>query len=214
MTRRPILRAGLTGGIASGKTTVAAMFAEHGAFVLDADRIAHETMAPGTPSHDSIVRRFGPGILDVHGHVSRAALGRIVFSDRSALADLNAIVHPPILHEIERRLTRYTTTGHSSVAIVDAALLVETGLHEKLDRLVVVTCSMETQMRRLMVRSGLTEQEAAARISAQAPLESKLEVAHYVIDTDGTLRHTRDQVDRVWAALTADFEELYGDGSP
>jgi len=211
VTRRPILRVGLTGGIASGKTTVAGMFAEHGAFVLDADAIAHEAIARGTPAHAAIVGRFGARVLDADGAVSRPALGRIVFSDRSALADLNAIVHPYVIRELERRLARYLTTGHANVAIVDAALLVETGLHEDLDRIVVVTCSVDTQVRRLVVRSGLTEHEAAVRIAAQAPVGDKLAVAHYVIDTDATLRQTREQVDRVWAALSADFDRVYGD---
>lgn len=207
---RPILRVGLTGGIASGKSTVAAIFAEHGAFILDADRISHELILPEGAAYREVVQRFGPSIVMSDGTVDRTALGRIVFSDAEARVDLNAIVHPRVREEIHRRIDAYASTGHGTVAMVDAALLVESGIHETLHRLIVVRCSRDSQIRRLLSRAGLTAAEAEARIEAQAPLESKLAVASYVIDTDTTLHETRAQADRVWAALRQDFEQECG----
>lgn len=210
MTSRPILRAGLTGGIASGKTTVAGFLAEFGALVLDADAIAHEMIRKGGEAHADVVARFGREILDPGGDVDRKRLGAIVFRDRSALADLNAIVHPRIFPEVERRIGLYLLRGHATVAVLEAALLVEAGLHRKLDRLVVVRCGKDAQIARLVARHGMPTDEAFLRIEAQAPLETKLAVADYVIDTDATLRETRDRTARVWAGLVADFESRFG----
>lgn len=207
---RPVLRAGLTGGIASGKTTVARLFAEHGAFVLDADAIAHDLMRPGSVAFDEVVARFGREILDERGAIDRPSLGRIIFHDSGARRDLDGIVHPRILPEVERRIAIYLADGHASIVVVDAALLVESGIYSRLDRLVVVKCNPATQILRLMARSGLREEDAAARVAAQAPLEDKLAVADYVVDTEGTLRRTREETDRVWRALTNDFEEIFG----
>lgn len=210
MTSRPILRVGLTGGIASGKTTVAGFLAELGALVLDADRIAHEMIRKGGEAHAEVVARFGGEILDSGGDVDRKRLGAIVFRDRAALADLNAIVHPRILPEVERRIGLYLLRGHATIGVLEAALLVETGLYRRLDRLVVVRCSRDAQIARLVARHGMTPGDAVRRIEAQAPLEAKLEVAHYVIDTDATLRETRDRTARVYASLVADFEARFG----
>lgn len=206
---RSILRAGLTGGIASGKTTVAGFFAELGAFVLDADRIAHDLIRRDGEAYVEVVARFGESILDEAREIRRPALGRIVFSDPSALADLNAILHPRILAESERRIAHYSGSGHATVAILDAALLVEAGIHRKLDRLVVVRCSRDAQVRRLLAR-GMSAAAAAARIDAQAPLEEKVAAADYVIDTETTLRETRSQTERTYARLVGDFEEKFG----
>ncbi len=206
---RAILRAGLTGGIASGKTTVAGFFAELGAYVLDADRIAHDLIRRDGEAFVEVVARFGDSILDEAGEIRRPALGRIVFSDPAALADLNAILHPRILPEAERRIAHYLGGGHATVAVLDAALLVEAGIHRKLDRLVVVRCSRDAQVRRLLAR-GMSSAEAEARIDAQAPLEEKIAVADYVIDTETTLRETRSQTERTYARLVGDFEEKFG----
>jgi dephospho-CoA kinase len=207
---RPILRVGLTGGIASGKTTVASLLAEHGAYVLDADRIGHDLIAPGGAAHASVVARFGPSIVEPDGTISRPRLGAIVFADGEARRALDAIVHPHILPEVGRRLAAYLETGHALVAIVDAALLVEAGMARSFDRLVVVRCVRETQIRRLMTRNGMTQAEAERRIDAQAPLDTKLAVADYVVDTDGTMRQTREQVDRLWRDLLADYQAKFG----
>lgn len=208
---RPILRVGLTGGIASGKTTVAAVFAGHGAFLIDADQVAHDLMRPGAAAFDDVVARFGPAILGPDGAIDRSVLGRIVFHDADARRALDSIVHPRILPEIERRIAAYLAGGHAAVAVVDAALLVETGIYLQLDRLVVTRCSRETQIRRLMTRNALSAAEASARIDAQAPLADKLAVADYVIDTDDTLRRTREEAERVWRSLMEDYQTMFGD---
>lgn len=207
---RPILRAGLTGGIASGKTTVAQIFAEHGAFVLDADAIAHELMRKGNPAFDEVVARFGSEILDGQSEIHRPSLAGIVFHDPQARRDLDAIVHPRILPECERRIAVYLARGHALIAVIDAALLVESGIYRKLDRLVVTRCEVATQIRRLISRNGMSEEEAAARVDSQAPLSEKLAVANYVVDTGGTLRQTRDEADRVWRALISDYDSRWG----
>jgi dephospho-CoA kinase len=198
----------LTGGIASGKTTAGQILAEHGALVLDADFLAHLVMSPGGRAHDRIVERFGRGILDARGRIDRSRLGRRVFHDRGEREALNAIVHPEVIAEAERRLAAYS--GHSPVAVFDAALLVETGRYRDFHKLIVVRCSVDTQIRRLLARDNMTSEEAQSRIDAQAPLAEKVAVADYVVDTESTLRHTRGQVDRIYAMLLADFEERFG----
>jgi dephospho-CoA kinase len=207
---RPILRAGLTGGIASGKTTVGHILAELGAYVLDGDALAHEVMAPGTPSHEEIVARFGREILDGEGRIHRPTLARMVFHDAEARRALNAIVHPRVGAEAARRIDAYAPRGRAPIAVFDAALLVESGIYRDFHRLIVVSCGRETQIRRLLARDGLGTDEAEARIDSQAPLDDKLAVADYVIDTEGTLRQTRRQTERVYAALLADFESEFG----
>lgn len=208
--KRPMLRVGLTGGIASGKTTVAGFLAELGAFVLDADRIAHEAIGPWGAAHDDVLRRFGDRVTDGRGGIDRAALGRIVFRDPDARRDLEAIVHPRVHEEIARRVDRYLRTGHSPLVVVDAALLVESGTWKAYDRIVVLRCSRDTQIRRILARGRLSPEEAVDRIESQAPLEEKLAAADYVIDTDGTLRETRRQTEEVHASLLADFEAEFG----
>jgi dephospho-CoA kinase len=210
VTARPILRVGLTGGIASGKTTVAGFLAELGALVLDADRIAHDMIRRGGEAHAEVVARFGEGVLGPDGDVDRRVLGALVFRDPAALRDLNAIVHPRILPEVERRIGHYLSFGHATLAVLEAALLVETGMYRQMDRLVVVRCGKDAQIQRLVSRQGLTPEEALLRIESQAPLEAKLNVADYVIDTDTTVRETREQTGRVHAALVADFESRFG----
>ena len=207
---RPILRVGLTGGISSGKTTVAGFMAEMGAFVLDADVISHELMAQGGTAYDEVVERFGEEILDDDGNIDRRELGRRVFHEADAREALDGIVHPRVLAEVERRIDRYLVAGHSNVAVVDAALLVESGSHRKFHRLVVVRCSRDAQLQRLMARSGLPAEEALARIESQYALEAKLAVADYIIDTDATLRETRRDTETVFQRLLADYERLFG----
>jgi dephospho-CoA kinase len=189
---RPILRVGLTGGIASGKTTISGFLTELGAHVIDADRIVHDLLGPHGDAHAEVLARFGT--------TDRKALGAIVFRDAEALRALNAIVHPKVRAEVERRLERFALTGRGPIAVVDAALLVETGLHRSLHKLIVVRCSPEVQRKRLLAR-GLDDEEATARIAAQAPLEDKLAVADYVIDTETTLQSSREQTKAVYASL-------------
>ena len=198
-----MLRVGLTGGLAAGKSTVAAYFRELGALHIDADHIARELIAPGGDAVSEVVARFGAGILGADGAIDRQALAAIVFSDPRALADLNAIVHPRVREEIARVLAA-AEAGMSAapVALVDAALLVESGIHRDLDALIVVACREETQIARAVARGGLTEAEARRRVAAQAPLEKKLAATDYVIDNGGSLEDTVRQVRAVWKDLT------------
>lgn len=207
---RPLLRVGLTGGIASGKSTVAEMLAELGAFVLDADELAHGAMAPDGPAHASIVVRFGRGILDEQGRIDRGILGRRVFADAAERQALNEIVHPHVRAEADRRIAECARQGCSLLAVLDAALLVETGAYRDYHRLLVVRCSREQQLGRLVARNGLTPRQAQARIDAQAPIEDKVAVADYVIDNDGPLAETRARTRRVYSALLADYEREFG----
>lgn len=207
-----ILTVGLTGGIASGKSTVGAVLAGLGAFVVDADRLAELVSAPGGTAHGALLARFGDGILDDVGQIDRAALGRLIFENDEARLALNAIVHPEIRREARRRFAECAAERRSRVGVFDAALLVETGAYRDFDRLLVVSCSVATQLRRLIRRTGLTREEAQARIDAQAPLDRKLALADYVIDTDAPLDRTRRRAEEVYRALLSDFERLYGAG--
>ncbi len=208
---RPILKAGLTGGIASGKSTVAGFLAELGAFVIEADKLAHEVMEAGGSAHDDVVAEFGSEILDAHGRIDRPRLARKIFFDRGARETLNSIVHPRVLAEADVRIERYHQRGgHAPVAVFEAALLVESGAYRDMHRMVVVRCSKGSQLRRLITRDGLDREDALARISAQAPLEDKLRVADYVIDTERTLHETREQTERVWSHLLEDLESEFG----
>lgn len=188
-----MLRVGLTGGLASGKSTVAAYFRELGAYHIDADAIAHELIARGGAAHPSVIERFGTA--------DRKALGAIVFKDRKALADLNAIVHPKVKLEMARRLkAEESRPSPAPIAILDAPLLVEADIDRALDALVVTACGQESQVARAVSR-GMSEAEARARIAAQAPLAEKIVRATHVIDTDTSLAATRARVHQVWNAL-------------
>ena len=205
-----MLRTGLTGGLASGKSTVAAFFRELGAFHVDADRIVHELLAPGGAAETEVVARFGRGIVGAGGVIDRKALGTIVFADPRARAELNAIVHPKVRAEIARRLAAHASgPAVAPVAIVDAALLVESGIPLDLDALVVVACDEATQLARAVGR-GLTEEDARARIAAQAPIEAKIATADFVIDNDGSLDETRRRVGAVGGAAPARAAERLG----
>jgi dephospho-CoA kinase len=209
-----MLRAGLTGGIASGKTTVAAFLVEMGAFVVDADEVTRMVMSPGGSAFERVVRRFGNGILTAEGQVDRAKLAQRVFGDRVEREALNAIVHPEVRAEAARRFALCAESGDAQIGVLDAALLVETGYYRELDRLIVLRCSVETQQRRLEHRERISTAAARERITAQAPLEQKLAVADYVIDTDVSLDETRRQAEEVYAALIRDHRELYGAEEP
>jgi dephospho-CoA kinase len=209
-TAPPILRVGLTGGVASGKSTVAAMLSEHGAFVVDADRLVHELLAAGGPTHDRVVSRFGTGILDDTGQIDRTRLGSIVFADDEARRTLENILHPEVRAEAARRFAHASREWGCRVGVFDAALLVETGAYRDFHRLIVVRCSPETQIERLMERSGMSRADAESRLATQAPLEAKLAVADYVIDTETSVPETRDQVTVTYQRLQEDFDREFG----
>jgi len=205
-----ILRVGLTGGIATGKTTVAAHFASWGATVIDADVLARELVEPGAPGFAPVVQEFGRGVVDGAGRIDRPALARIVFSDPLRRARLEAILHPLIFAAEEAALDRLAASpaevlaGHAGIAVVNAALLVEAGTWKKYQRLVVVHCDEAVQVERLVRRDRLTREEARARIRAQMPAREKLKLAHYAIDTGGNERETEGRSRVVFESLLRD----------
>jgi dephospho-CoA kinase len=192
-----MLRVGLTGGIACGKSTVAAMMSMLGCHVLEADNLAHDLIEPGQPAYDEVVREFGAGILADDKRVDRAALARIVFGNPARLETLNKIVHPRVLEVTDKEFARIAREDPTGVAVLAAALLIEAGYDAHLDRLVVVWCRPEQQIVRLTDHAsgrGMTRAEAEQRIAAQMPLDRKKSMADDLVDASGTLDATRRQV--------------------
>ena len=187
---------GLTGNIATGKSTVAKMLEELGATVIDADALVHELQRKGEPTYEAIVAAFGPGILDQAGEIDRKALGAIVFADAAQLRVLESIVHPAVLMESLRRLQ----AAETPVVVYEAIKLIEAGRAEMCDALWVDTARTEVQLERLMRDRHLSEAEARQRIEAQPPQSEKVKLATVVIDNSGALLETRWQVERAWAA--------------
>jgi len=203
---------GLSGGIGSGKSTVARMLAAKGAVVIDADRVAHEILARGGAALPAVVERFGPGVLGPDGGVDRAALRAVVAADPQARRDLEAISHPLIYTEIVRQVGE---AALGAVVVIDAALLVETLGRRRLglQALVVVAADEARQIERAVRRSGMTAEEAAALMAAQAPAERKLAAADYVIDNRGGLEDLAAGVDTLWRELSARFGASSGAGA-
>lgn len=199
LTPRSLRVAGLTGGIASGKSTVAGWFASWGAYVVDADQVARDVVAPGGPAFDAVVERFGRAIVTAEGGIDRVELGRIVFDRESELKALEAILHPEIREESRRRFENYV--GEAALGVYEASLLVETGAWKDFDCLIVVACAAETQITRLIDRDGLSEEDARKRLASQFPLEKKVELTDHVIDTSGTLEETEARARSVWDAV-------------
>jgi dephospho-CoA kinase len=195
-----MLRLGLTGGIASGKSAVAAMLREMGFAVLDADSLAHKLMEPGHPAYDEIAHEFGAAIVDSAGHIDRAKLAALVFADRAKLDRLNAIVHPRVKEALLHQFEEWARNGTRDAAFVEAALLVEAGYNQELDGLVVAWSRPEQQLKRLRAR-GLSDEEARRRIAAQLPVAEKLRYATEKIDCSGSIENTRRQVEALAAKL-------------
>jgi dephospho-CoA kinase len=217
-----LLRVALTGGIASGKSYVLARIASHGVPTIDADALVHEALAAGSPAVPRVAARFGRVVLAHDGSVDRKALGRVVFADAQARADLESILHPDVFRRIDRWFASLTPgAGESDAAgsppapapqparpaafaVADIPLLFETRHEGLFDRVIVASCSPVRQMERMMERDGLTREEARARLRAQWPIEDKARRAHYVIETSGAFEETDRQVDHVLAELTED----------
>ncbi|MGC2888353.1 MAG: dephospho-CoA kinase [Candidatus Acidiferrum sp.] len=193
-------RLGITGGIASGKSAVAAILRELGFNVIDADALGHSVIEPGTRGFEEIVREFGAGVVGTDGRIDRGKLGALVFADRGKLARLNGIVHPRVEEEMVRKFGEWERDGVRDAAFVEAALLVEAGYQKNLDGLVVAWCRPEQQVERLLAR-GLSEDEARRRIAAQMPAEEKLKYATEKIDCSGSMEETRRQVEELAAKL-------------
>lgn len=192
---------GLTGGIASGKSTVSRMFRELGAHVLDADVIAREVVEPGTPGLAAVTARF-PEVLGPDGRLDRAKLGTRVFGDATERAALNAIVHPLVREAFLHKVQALAEQGVERI-LYDVPLLIETGLHTSMDGVVLVWVPRPVQKARLMSRDGLDEAAAEARLAAQLPLDGKRQHATWIVDNSGELASTRAQVEQVWQAMLA-----------
>lgn len=188
-----MLRVGLTGGIATGKSTVASMLRDLECSVLEADPLAHELLEPGQAVYDEIMFEFGKGILDPAGNVDRRELGEVVFADPAKLARLNRIVHPRVLEIIEKWFGALNRLGGPEFAVAEAALLIESGYYKKMDRLIVTWCHPEEQRERLRER-GLSAEQIERRIAAQMPTDEKRQFGDDVIDCSGTIEETERQV--------------------
>jgi len=196
-----VLLVGLTGGIGSGKSTVARMLEERGAVVFDADLLAREAVEPGTPGHTAVIERFGADVLAPGGELDREALASIVFADPSARRDLEQIVHPEVRRLFAEGSEAYRDTDR--IVVFSAPLLVESGMHTAFEILVVVSATVPMQIERLMRQRGMSEAAIRARIDAQAPLEDKAAVADFLVDNEGTLAELESQVERLWHDLSA-----------
>jgi len=205
-----ILSVGLTGGIASGKSLVTRELGRLGAIIIDADEIVHKLMRPGGAAYAPVLERFGREILDQEGSIDRRVLGKRVFADPRDRWALNGIVHPLVLKEEERLHSEIRLLAEDRVVVTDAALLVESGTHKRFDRLVVVWCSVEEQLRRLATRDGMAREEAMLRIGAQMPAAEKVKLAHYTLETSGSVDHTREQARALFAKLQADLDAKLG----
>ena len=191
---------GLTGGIASGKTTVCRLLEAKGCTIIDADLVAHKLLLRGQPGYEPVIQAFGRDILGDAGEIDRSKLGTLVFGDRSKLDQLNQLLHPEVLRTIGAALEALRQSGGARV-IVDASLMIESGFHRNFRRLVLVTCSLTQQVERLMTRNGLTREQALQRIALQMPLEQKRAFATDIIDNSGTHERTRMQVDVLFEDL-------------
>lgn len=196
-----MLKVGLTGSIAVGKSTVLAALDGLGCVTFDADKIAHFVMEPGREAHGDIVREFGSGILAEDGSIDRAKLGPIVFRDAQRRQRLNEIVHPRVIEEQNRLIREAEAANPDCIVVVDAALMIESGGYKRFDKLIVVFCEREMQVERLMRRNNITREEAELRIAAQMSSEEKRRYADYEIDTSGPVEQTRLRVVEVYDDL-------------
>jgi dephospho-CoA kinase len=217
-----MLKVGLTGGIAAGKSVVGDMFVALGAHLVQADRIAHSLMQPGEPVYNEVVRHFGREILNPDGSVNRTKLAEVAFGPATAsegtrtsrVEELNRIVHPVVIRSQETWMQEMGRQDLRAIAIVEAALLLEAGAGERFDRLVVVTCSNEQRVTRFAARQKIdleaARREVIRRMAAQLPDEEKIKAADYVIDNSGPLEQTRERVLYVWQQLQADEKKFSG----
>jgi dephospho-CoA kinase len=194
-----MLLVGLTGGIGSGKSTVAGMLEARGAIVFNADAFARAGVEAGTPGFDAVVARFGNRVVGPVGRLDRKQLADIVFADDTARADLESIVHPEVRRALVEAIHPYLETDR--IVVLDSPLLIETGQQGYVGLVIVVSAPVDAQIARVGAERGMSEEEARARIAAQMPLEEKAEVADIVLDNDGTLDELEHQVDRLWPAL-------------
>jgi dephospho-CoA kinase len=196
-----MLRVGLTGSIGVGKSFVSGVLAELGCRVLDADETAREVVAPHSPALQDVMAAFGLEILKDDGTLDRAKLGALVFADANKRATLNSILHPYISAQQDERLREWELTDPNAIAVVDAALMIESGGYKRFDKLIVVHCRPDVQLQRVMARNNLTQEEAEKRIAAQLPQEEKKKVADYLIDTSDGFEPARAQTQKIYEQL-------------
>ena len=196
-----MLKVGLTGGIASGKSTVSEAFARLGAKVLDADEVAREVVLPGKPAWTKLRHTFGSEFFHPDGRLNRSKLRRLVFADPEQRSRLNAIVHPEVMREIDFRFEQLTSSAEHAVVLVDIPLLIEVGVVHRFDKVVVVYANESVQVMRLMQRDGLSREEARQALSVQIDLREKAKKADFVISNSGTPGETQAQVEKVWQEL-------------
>jgi dephospho-CoA kinase len=196
-----MLRVGLTGGLATGKSFAGHALADLGCQLIEADELGHAVLLPDGEAYGAVVREFGPGILDGQRLIDRKKLGALVFSNPELLNKLNALVHPPVGQRQARLIGEIAARDPGAIVVVAAAILVETGSYKRFDRLIVVTCTWEQQIERAMKRGPFTREDVLARLSRQLPQEEKVRVADYVIDTSGPKENTLEQVRAVYNSL-------------
>src|SRR5215468_2859920 len=201
-----MLKVGLTGGIATGKSLVGSMFAELGAHIIDADKIGHELMGPGEPVYDEIVKRFGAEILNPDKTVNRAKLAELAFDQRRPrIYELNSLLHPGIIQRYEKRMEEIAGREPDAIVMLEAALLLEAGLRKRFDHIIVVSCKPQQRIerweKRVQVDAEAARREVTRRMMAQAPQEAKIQAADYVIDNSNMIEETRAQVIKVFSEL-------------
>ena len=192
---------GLTGGISSGKDTVAAFLKELGAIIIDADEISREIVKPGMPAWEELVEEFGSEILSPDNTIDRTKLGKIVFNEPSQLQRLNGITHPKIIAEENRRIQQIEKSNPQAIIVVNAALLIESGNYKNMNKVIVVYADEKVQIERAMKRDRLTLSEVQKRIDAQIPLNQKSKYADFLIDNNVTFKYTKEQVEKIFKTL-------------
>ena len=196
-----MLKVGLTGGLASGKSFVGEALTSFGCLVVEADELGHQALNPGGEAHDAVIREFGASIVGAAGEINRKRLAELVFDQPEQLARLNALVHPPVVRQEEEMAAEFARLKPDGIFVVEAAILIETGSYKRFDRLILVICNEEQQVERAMRREGAVEAVVRARLSRQMPIEEKRKFVHFVIDTSGTKENTLRQTEAVYAAL-------------
>jgi dephospho-CoA kinase len=196
-----MLKVGLTGGLACGKSFVGQALADMGCRLLQADQLGHELLLPGGEAYAPVVREFGPGILGENGAIDRRALAALVFGNAERLALLNSLIHPPVQRYEEEWMARVAAEDPHAIAVVEAAILIETGSYKRFEKLVVVVCDDEQQIERSIKRDGVSREEVLSRLRRQMPLTGKRKFADFVIDTSGTKDETLCQTRAVYESL-------------
>jgi dephospho-CoA kinase len=196
-----VLRVGLTGGLASGKSFVGAALAELGCFLVKADDLGHQVLMTGGEAYADVIQEFGREILDPDGTINRRRLGHLVFDQPDRLTRLNELVHPPVRARQNALIEEFAHREPDGIAVVEAAILIETGSHRHFHKMIVAACQEEQQIERAMSRDGASREEVVQRLKRQMPLQEKVRYADYIVDTSGTKEHTLEQTRSIYQAL-------------